>query len=125
MKNETDQILDDLLSRWHAWAKGYNPVRQCSADPMFRNARSAKGYDTTADLVADEVESGQLEAVDFHVSEMQDPHRSAIYCYAKNLYTGASVWGSPRLPQDPIERGIVVMEAKNQLTRRLINAGVM
>lgn len=125
MKNEADQILDDLLSRWHGWARGYKPVPQCSADPMFRNARSAKGYDTTADLVADEVESGQLEAVDFHVSEMQDPHRSAIYCYARNQYTGVSVWGSPRLPQDPIERGIVVMEAKNQLTRRLINAGVM
>lgn len=125
MRNEQHEILDSLLSEWHSWARAepLQPTR--CADPMFRNAKSAKGWDTTSEVIEDELREKTMKAIDFQVSEMQDPHRSAIYIHARNCYTGRAVWLSPRLPSDPIERAVILMEAKNQLTRRLLNAGVM
>ena len=131
MFNDSEEILSDLLSRWHSWARGYRPIAQSGADPMFRNVKSGKSWDSTADIVEDEIESGILKAVDFHVSEMpDDPEgvgalRSAIYCHARNCCTGRSVWMSPRLPRDPVERGAILAAAKAEITRRLMQAGVM
>lgn len=125
MFNDSNAILDDLLSRWHSWARGYRPIAQSGADPMFRNVKSGKSWDSTADIVEDEIEAGVLRAVDFHVGEMAEPNRSAIYCHARNCCTGRSVWMSPRLPRDPMERGAILAAAKVEITRRLMQAGVM
>lgn len=131
LMTETDHILDDLLSRWHGWMKSFSPVPIQGADPMFRQAKSGRSWDTTDDLIEAEINGQVMKAIDFHVSELPDdpkagrPYRSAIYCIARNCYTGRKVWLSPRLPQDPQERGVVLMEARNMLTRRLIAAGVM
>jgi hypothetical protein len=122
--------LDDWLRRYHAWAKGYSPVPTCSADPMFRNAKAGRGYDTTDEIIDDELTGSTLEAIDFHISELPDipqtqPYRSAIYCLARNLHAGQSAWGHPRLPTDPLKRGAIVVEARIMLTKRLMQAGVM
>ncbi|APW37643.1 hypothetical protein RD110_10940 [Rhodoferax koreense] len=92
---------------------------------MFRNAKSSKQWDTTEDIVDAEINSKIMKAVDFQVSEMQDPYKAGIYVLARNCYTGRSVWMSPRLPQDPAERGVVLAEARTQLIKRLVSAGVM
>lgn len=125
MHNDSSAILDDLLSRWHSWARSYSPVPTCGADPMFRNAKSAKGWDTTDQVVEDELNDKTMKAIDFQVGEMVDPHRSAIYIHARNCCTGRNVWLSPRLPADPLERARILGEAKGLLTRRLLSAGVM
>lgn len=125
MFNDSTHILDDLLSRWHHYCKGYSPVPVQGADPMFRQATRPRGYDTVTAILEDEAEKIKMEAMDFHVYEMQDPHRSAILVLARNCYTGRQVWLSPRLPKDPMERGVILAEARNQLTRRLLSAGVM
>jgi hypothetical protein len=125
MRNDASVILDDLLSRWHSWARGYIPVPTCGADPMFRNAKSGKGWDSTSDVIEDELHGKMMEAIDFQVSEMKDPHRSAIYIHARNCSTGRNVWLNPRLPTSPEERALILMEARNLLTRRLMNVGVM
>ena len=125
MHNDSQAILDDLLSRWHHHCKHFSPVPVGGADPMFRNAVSPKGWDSTADIADDTVNHAQMKALDFHVSEMQDPHRAAIHVLARNCYTGRSVWLSPRLPADREERAVIVMEARNILTRRLMAAGVI
>lgn len=130
LMTEADQILDDLLSRYHAWAKSFSPIQVRGADPMFRNAKSGRGWDTTAEIVDDEINGSIMKAVDFHISELPDepmvkPYRSAIYVLARNCYTGRNVWLSPRLPADPLERGVIVREARTMLMRRLIAAGVM
>ncbi|OUM00568.1 hypothetical protein [Variovorax sp. JS1663] len=122
--------LDDLLSRWHSWAKGYIPVPQSGADPMFRNVRTPKTWDTTSDAFDDDLNNRIMECIDFQVSQMPDNppdhgYRSAIYSLARNLSTGRSVWISPRLPRDPMQRAVIVLEARNMLTRRLLAAGVM
>ena len=125
MFNDSAHILEDLLSRWHAWGKSYKANQQAPSDPMFRNAKTGRGWDSIDEIIEDDLMGSTLEAIDFHVSEMQDPHRTAIYFLARNLYTGRSVWLSKRLPEDPLERGVIVAEARNQLTRRLMAAGVM
>jgi hypothetical protein len=127
--SQRDQ-LDGLLREWHEWQRGYNPVPTCSADPMFRNAKSSKGWDSTSDVIQDELHGSTMETIEAQVAELPDipqtkPYRSAIYAIARNLHVGASVWGSPRLPTDPLERGIVILEARNMLTKRLIQAGVL
>ena len=126
VRNDSAHILDDILSRWHSWAKGYSPIPTCGADPMFRNAKSSgRHWDSTSEVIEDEIQGKILQAVDFQVSEMQDPHRTAIHFLARNLATGRSVWLSKRLPEDKMEVAIIVAEARSQLTKRLILAGVM
>lgn len=122
--------LDGLLREWHQWQIGYSPIPTCGADPMFRNAKSGKGWDSTDEVIDDELHGSTMEAIDCQVQELPDvpqlqPYRSAIYAIARNLHVNANVWMSPRLPKDPMERGVVIMEARNALTRRLIAAGVL
>jgi hypothetical protein len=92
---------------------------------MFRDTKSGRGWDSTDEIIEDEIHGSMMEAIDFQVSEMQDPHRAAIYALARNLSTGRSVWMSPRLPADPLERATIVAEARNQITKRLMAVGVM
>jgi len=125
MMNDSQHILDDVLSRWHSWAKSYKANQQTPRDPIFRDAKSGRGWDSTDEIIEDEIQNSMMEAVDFQVSEMQDPYRAAIYILARNLSTGRSVWLSPRLPVDPMERATIISEARIQLTRRLQAAGVM
>lgn len=125
MHNDSAEILNDLLSRFHAWSRSYSPVPVCGADPMFRNAKSGKGWDSTSDVIEDELMGSTMKAIEFHIGEMTDPHRSAVYVLARNLYTGRNVWLSPRLPQDAQQRAQIVADARIMLTRRLISAGVM
>ena len=121
-----EEHLNSILSEWHSWAKGYSPIPVCGADPMFRNAKSSgRHWDSTSDVIEDEIQGKILQAVDFQVSEMADPHRTAIHFLARNLATGRSVWLSKRLPEDALARATIVAEARNQLTRRLVHAGVM
>lgn len=125
MMNDSAAILDDLLSRWHSWARSYKANQQAPRDPIFRDAKSSRGWDTTDNIIEDEIQGSMMEAIDFQVSEMKDPHRAAIYVLARNLSTGRSVWLSPRLPTDPVERATIVAEARNQIVKRLMAVGVM
>jgi len=133
MMNDSDQILDDILSRWHHWMKGkpLNGVDR-SDDPAFRDAMSRSGWDSAGDILDRELEAVKMQAVDFQVSGdsrgqggLPEPYRAAIYVLARNCYTGKKVWLNPRLPNDPQERGVIIREARNMLTLRLMSAGVM
>ena len=125
MVNDLGTILDALLGEWHRWARGYSPVPTSGAAPMFRNAKSSRGWDSASEVVDDEVNASTMRSIDFQVGEMNEPHRSAIYVHARNCSTGRMVWSSPRLPTCPMERSLIVAEAKNMLARRLLSAGVI
>lgn len=133
MHNDSNAILDDLLARWHHWMSGapINGVDRLD-DPAFRDAQSRTGWDSSGDVIDRELESKTMKAIDFQVGGdaraqggMGDPHRTAIYILARNCCTGQKVWYSERLPKDPIELGIVIQEARNILTRRLMAAGIL
>lgn len=125
MRNESDLILDDLLSRWHSWCKGAGHITPICADPMFRNAKSGRSWDTTDEIVESELTNDTMKAIDFEVGEIAEPHRSAIYANARNLASRHAVWMSPRLPADPAQRAILVLEARILITKRLLRAGIM
>lgn len=116
--------LDDILSRWHHHSSGYNPMKAPGADPMFRNAKSGRGWDT-GEGVDDALNNSTMERVDFEVSEMADPHRTAIHINARNCATGRNVWSSLRLPVDPLACAAMVCDARALLTVRLAAAGVL
>lgn len=124
MKDDTDAILDDLLSRWHGYCRGFQ-IGAHTACPMFRGALRGKGEQTLEAIAEDSHWSGVFKAMDFHVGDMEDPYRAAIYIAARNCYTGRSVWMSPRLPKDAMERAAIVSVARSQLISRLMQAGVM
>lgn len=125
MAPEHESILSDLLSRWHQWARGYSPVPTQGCAPMFRQHVSPKGWQDSSEIVDECLDATTMEAVDFQVAEMKDPHRSAIYAHARNCYAGRVVWLSPRLPQDPLERARILGEAKGIIIGKLLSAGVM
>lgn len=125
MQNDIDAILNDLLRSWHVWACGYRHVGGINSSPMFRDARTSKGWDSINDIVDQEIDGGCMEALNFHVMELAPTYRTALQIQARNLHTGVSVWNSPRLPKDPEERTIVLIEARNLLMKKLFAAGVI
>ena len=118
-------LLKDILSRWHVWASGYQANAGRTACAMFSNAKTPNHWQTADSVTDEQIDANGLRAVDFQVSEMEEPYKSAIYEYARNCYTGHSVWRSPRLPADREARIMVLAEAKAQISERLINAGVL
>lgn len=92
---------------------------------MFKSAKSPRGWDSTHDLVDDELEGDRMEAIDFHISEMPPIQRTALQINARNLATGFQVWSSVRLPLDPIERAVILIHARVALRLRLHRSGVL
>lgn len=133
MMNDSNKILDDLLSRWHHRCMTFSLVQVKSADPAFKRAISPRGWDSLDEIHEDVCVKLAMDAIDFHVfgdekthqGGLDDPWCSAIKILARNLYTGYSVWLSPRLPKDPLERGQIIQQARGMLIDRLRSSGVM
>ena len=128
-----DTLLNGLLADWHRWMAA-SPINGTDRmdDPTFRDVKSGRCWDSADDIIEAELKSDTMKTIDFCVAgdargqgAMAEPYRAAIYTVARNQSTGSNTWSSSRLPADPMERGVIVMEAKNMLTRRLMTAGVM
>jgi hypothetical protein len=128
-----DQLLHSLLADWHRWmaATPINSVDRLD-DPTFRDVKSGRCWDSSDDIIAADLKSDTMKTIEFCVTGdrkgqggLMEPYRAAIYNLARNQAMGITCWRSPRLPADPIERGIVVLEAKNMLMRKLLTAGVI
>jgi hypothetical protein len=125
LQAERDAQLDDILSRWHHWAIAYQaPHGYPPTAAGFDQYRVSRQYDDENGALDKEIELKVMRTVNFQITEMAEPFRSAIYCNARNLYSGVSVWRSPRLPADDIERARVVVTAREMLSKRLTMAGV-
>ena len=125
MRNESDEILSDLLSRWHGWCRGSRYQNEVAADPAFKGHRSSRQWDSLDEVIDSDLTSSTMKAIDFQVSEMQDPYRSAIFIEARNCYTGRQVWLSPRLPANREQRQALIRDARSMLLKRLVAAGVI
>ena len=125
MKQDASYILDDLLAAWHKWARRQQPPGAIKACPMFKCAKSPRGWDSTHDLVDEELEGDRMEAIDFHVGEMPPIQRAALQINARKLATGHHVWFSARLPSDPLERAVILLDARAALVVRLNRSGVL
>ena len=124
MIDDSRNILSDLLKQWHRWASGYQHVGGINSSPMFRCAvpsRTMQGDDEMDRAIGD----ATCKTIDFEIMEMEAMHRTILQMHARNLSSGAAVWSSTRLPADPEERAIILMEARNKLAKRLIFCGVI
>lgn len=126
MRNDADEILDDVLSRWHSWARHQSTeVGHARQSAGMGNYRASRQYDDTNGALDSDLEHMRCKQVDFEVRQIPQPHRTAIHIDARNLCTGVAVWGSPRLPTDPEERAILLIEARSMITKRLLASGVL
>ncbi len=125
MKDDTQHLLDDLLSQWYQWSKRWTAVPQYGASAMFSGARSSRQWDDEDDIADAHIHHSQMEAIDFHVGELKDVYRTALGLHARNLACGTNVWGSARLPQDVKARAVLLGEARAALLGRLRGAGVV
>jgi hypothetical protein len=124
--------LDGLLEDWHRWSAGYSGLPTAGACAMFKDAKSPKHWDSTADIDDDIISKTTMDALDFAIlgdkrgqGGMQEPHRTAVTFYARNLCAKVSVWHSPRLPACQIERVKVTNEALDRLSHQLKKVGVL
>lgn len=117
--------LDSLLAEWHQWQR-ILPVRGFPTRSLVTGEHvTSRQYDDFNGALDAALEQRTMKAVDFQVSQMAEPHKSAIYANARALAVGAAVFSSPRLPIDRAERRIVISEARSMLIRLLQSAGVL
>lgn len=125
MKDDTQELLSDILRDWHSWAKGYQHVVSVGTSPMFRDAKAPRGWDTTDEIIKNELDNSRMVAVDFHISQLCDVYRTALQIQARNLCTGKNVWISARLPEKTDDRIKILMEARTSLLVRLRDSGIV
>lgn len=111
--------IDDLLCAWHKWADKWSPCAGYRSSAMFTGVKSSRQFDSSGEVADASIHNMQMKAVEFHISEMSMVHRAALQTAARNLATGASVWRSQRLPDDPQKVSEIVTEAKVELIKRL------
>ena len=126
MHNDSAEILDDILSRWHSWQCGYRASRGFSPKSLVTgDYRTSRQYDDVNGALDIDIDAAIMRQVDFEIGEMADPHRTAIYCLARALALGLAVFTSPRLPDDRAELEHIVRNARGILTARLVASGVI
>ena len=69
---DTRAILDDLLARYHHWAKNYKIVPDVRDHPMFAEARTSRSFDSTSEIIADELDGDTMHTMDFQIGELPD-----------------------------------------------------
>lgn len=125
MRGESDELLNDLLRRWHVWSVHQPPetgfYKQNAACKLYRTSRQ---YDDRNGALDSDAESSVMEAVDAAIDRLEQPWRTAVQFNGRNLATGIVVWVSPRLPTDDIERAHLLVEARGRLLRILEIDGV-
>lgn len=123
---DINERLNDLLARWHAHCKGYSSGKGYpSSDLVCGQSKTSSVWDSWNGAEDDLANRRIMEAFDAAIWKVPRPHLIALQFQARNLASRAQVWTSPLLPSDPMERGVMLMEARNFLLRELARAGVM
>jgi len=122
---EIDATLDDLLIRWHQFSpgrvgRGFNDRTLVAGDYQI-----SRQYDDCNGALDDAIEATILRQVGYEIEQLQPLHRIAIHALARALVVGCEVFMSPRLPEDRDARAALVRVARDELTARLVAAGVM
>lgn len=124
--DDIEEVLNDLLSRWHHWADHFRAVagyNTCSS--AMQQYRASRQYDSENGALDQDNENRTMAAVDACIDRVQQPHRTALHINARNLCTGNTVWRSVRLPADDMQRALLVAEAREKLTKLLSARGVL
>ncbi len=115
-QDSVETTVNEILKEWHTWSANEGVGKGFGA-------RSASCNDGTSG--SSNWEIADMPAVDSVIDAIPQPHRTAICFIAKNLATRAQVWKSPRLPENFHELQVLNLEARNMLTRALIEKGIL
>ena len=126
MIDDTDALLNDILSRWHQWCVSRPPAlgypTSAAGCSLYRSSRQ---HDMENGAMDSDAEAERFGIVDFCIDSLDQPYRTAIQINARNLATGVAVWVSPRLPESKVERALIVAEARGRLMVSLRASGVL
>ena len=93
--------VHDMLVLWHRRESLWNPVEGFPIEcPSTAGYRASRQYDSDNGAADADYTTRVISHVDSVIEAMEDPHKTAIKLFARNRATGASVWRSPRLPDD-------------------------
>lgn len=125
MRDESDQLLNDLIRRWHVWSVSTPPnTGFYKANPSCKLYRTSRQHDDQNGALDSDAESSIMEAVDHAIDCLEQPYRTAVQFNARNLATGIVVWVSPRLPPNDLERAHLLMHARAKLLLLLESGGI-
>ena len=125
MRNDADELLNDLLRRWHIRAVSTPPqTGYYTSNPACKLFKTSRQYDDANGALDSDQDGQVLEAVGHAIDRLEQPWRTAVEFNARNLATGFAVWRSPRLPTDDIERAQLVVDARCKLMVILRSDGV-
>lgn len=125
MRNDQEELISDLLRRWHIRAVSTPPLTgYYTSNPACKLYRVSRQYDTDNGALDTDQDGQILEVVGYAIDQLEQPYKTAVEFNARNLATGAAVWRSPRLPADDIERAQLVVVARGKLLVLLRSAGV-
>jgi hypothetical protein len=115
-RDDPNQDILDMLVFWWRFERGWLPVQGYPEEcPSTRGYKVSGQYDDQNG--ADETDARGMLAkrIGHAVASIAEPHRSALYLLARNRATSVSVWISPRLPTDDVERAQVIADAVDKL----------
>lgn len=125
MRNDQEELVSDLLRRWHIRAVSTPPTTgYYTSNPACKLYRVSRQHDDMNGALDTDQDGQILEAVGYAIDQMEQPYKTAVEFNARNLATGAAVWRSPRLPTDDLERAQLVVVARGKLLVLLRSAGV-
>ena len=123
--HDQNAILDSYLAEWHQWAQGEQHARGfANTSAGMGQWRASRQWDDQNGALDGDLDKSTMRTIDFHVGQMDDPYRAAIYMEAKNLAAGRHVFRSPRIPAG-IEGMNIIKVARLTLINRLVTAGVL
>lgn len=124
-----DRVIDAFLVAWHEYRRGWSLSRGYSnSDSTCQDYRAPTHWDwkngASQERVEDEIMRGVDRAMG-RIPNVPSRWRAALEFEARNLATGAKVWTSEGLPDDPAELEVLRLEARNMLMRELQREGVV
>jgi len=125
MNNDIDNLLNDLLVSHHNWARRTRFGKGYPGQSMTcKSARASRQYDDENGALDSGLEDSRMEAFDAVLYRIPQPFLTALQFQARNMATGIYVWASPRLPINPFERQVLLLEARNKIMKELAFDGI-
>jgi hypothetical protein len=126
MQDDIQHLLSGMLVDWH-WHCTHTADRAGPAgkSAVFGSTPSNSQYDWENGVESALVDKRIMQGFDAAINRVPQPWLTALQFEARNLAVRYQVWVSPRLPTNPQEREVLIMEARNRLLKELARDGVL
>lgn len=126
MQNDIQNVLSGMLADWHHYCQRTAHKHGFAGKAAgFGQSRSNSQYDWWNGVEDEMVDRRIMQGFDAAAQRIPQPWLTALQFEARNLAVRYQVWASPRLPADPKEREVLILEARTKLLRELARDGVL